>query len=71
MNYLRQAGYMNYEISNWSLPGHPSRHNLTYWQNLPTSVWVLARILASADRFSDERDPLPSIKRLQKADPHR
>src|SRR5437763_10891157 len=32
---LRAAGYINYEISNWSLPGHHSRHNLTYWQNLP------------------------------------
>jgi len=32
---LQQAGYLNYEISNWALPGHHSRHNLTYWQNLP------------------------------------
>src|SRR6266487_4267758 len=32
---LQRAGYVNYEISNWSLPGQHSRHNLTYWQNLP------------------------------------
>ena len=32
---LQTEGYENYEISNWALPGHQSRHNLTYWQNLP------------------------------------
>lgn len=32
---LRQAGYINYEISNWALPEHQSRHNLTYWQIFP------------------------------------
>ena len=25
------AGLLNYEISNWSLPGHESRHNRLYW----------------------------------------
>lgn len=28
---LAQAGYEQYEISNWSLPGYRCRHNLTYW----------------------------------------
>lgn len=28
-------GYHQYEISNWSLPGHESRHNLQYWRNWP------------------------------------
>jgi oxygen-independent coproporphyrinogen III oxidase len=32
---LAQAGYHHYEISNWALPGHECRHNLTYWHNLP------------------------------------
>lgn len=32
---LAEAGYHHYEISNWALPGHECRHNLTYWHNLP------------------------------------
>ena len=32
---LADAGYQHYEISNWCLPGLPSRHNLAYWLNRP------------------------------------
>jgi oxygen-independent coproporphyrinogen-3 oxidase len=28
---LDEAGLFNYEISNWSRPGHESRHNRLYW----------------------------------------
>lgn len=28
---LERAGFMQYEISNFSLPGYESRHNLKYW----------------------------------------
>ncbi|MEX2237425.1 MAG: radical SAM family heme chaperone HemW [Dehalococcoidia bacterium] len=30
---MSRAGYEQYEISNWSLPGRQCRHNLTYWRN--------------------------------------
>ena len=32
---LAEAGFDRYEISNWSLPGRESRHNLAYWLNSP------------------------------------
>ncbi len=32
---LAQAGYRQYEISNWARPGHESRHNLAYWTGVP------------------------------------
>src|SRR6185436_2898 len=32
---LSSAGYQQYEISNWALPGKECRHNLGYWTGLP------------------------------------
>ena len=32
---LTAAGYDHYEISNYAKPEYQSRHNLTYWHNLP------------------------------------
>jgi oxygen-independent coproporphyrinogen-3 oxidase len=32
---LAKAGYQQYEISNWSLPGYECAHNLVYWRNRP------------------------------------
>jgi oxygen-independent coproporphyrinogen-3 oxidase len=34
MDYLTAQGYVQYEISNWALPGRECRHNLQYWRNL-------------------------------------
>lgn len=63
---LRKAGYINYEISNWSLPGKHSRHNLTYWQNLPyIGMGAGAYSSFAGRRFSDEREPVEYIKKLK------
>jgi len=60
---LRNAGYENYEISNWALPGHHSRHNLTYWQNLPyIGMGAGAYSTFGGRRFSNIREPLEYIK---------
>lgn len=32
VSFLEQAGFPQYEISNFSRPGYESRHNLLYWQ---------------------------------------
>lgn len=31
---LREAGYVHYEVANWSKPGKQCAHNLTYWKNM-------------------------------------
>ncbi len=33
-DFLAQQGYVQYEISNWALPGRECQHNLQYWRNL-------------------------------------
>jgi oxygen-independent coproporphyrinogen-3 oxidase len=62
---LQAAGYVNYEISNWSLPGHQSRHNLTYWHNLPyLGMGAGAYSSFGGRRFSDVRDPQEYVRLL-------
>lgn len=33
LDQLARAGYMQYEISNFALPGYESKHNSSYWQD--------------------------------------
>jgi oxygen-independent coproporphyrinogen-3 oxidase len=64
---LQAEGYENYEISNWALPGYQSRHNLTYWQNLPyIGMGAGAHSYFGARRFSNILDPQDYIRLLKK-----
>jgi oxygen-independent coproporphyrinogen III oxidase len=64
---LQAEGYENYEISNWALPGHQSRHNLTYWQNLPyIGMGAGAHSFFGGRRFSNVLDPQEYIRLLKK-----
>lgn len=64
---LQREGYENYEISNWALPGHQSRHNLTYWQNLPyLGMGAGAHSCFGGRRFSNILDPQEYITLLEK-----
>src|SRR6266853_2897805 len=64
---LQAEGYENYEISNWALPGHQSRHNLTYWQNLPyLGMGAGAHSFYAGRRFSNILDPQEYINLLKK-----
>ncbi|MFC4262504.1 radical SAM family heme chaperone HemW [Ferruginibacter yonginensis] len=35
LQLMKNAGYEQYEISNFCLPGHRSKHNSSYWQGKP------------------------------------
>jgi oxygen-independent coproporphyrinogen-3 oxidase len=64
---LQAEGYENYEISNWALPGYQSRHNLTYWQNLPyIGMGAGAHSFFGGRRFSNVLDPQAYIRLLKK-----
>ena len=63
---LQEAGYENYEISNWALPGHQCRHNLTYWHNLPyMGMGAGAHSSFGGRRFSNILDPAEYIRLLK------
>src|SRR6266446_3487768 len=63
---LQAAGYQNYEISNWALPGYQCRHNLTYWHNLPyLGMGAGAYSSFGGRRFSNVLAPLEYIRLLK------
>jgi oxygen-independent coproporphyrinogen-3 oxidase len=63
----RAAGYEQYEISNFSLPGCESRHNLKYWTGAP--FYGFGCSAHSFDgrrtRWSNERDARAYVKLIE------
>jgi oxygen-independent coproporphyrinogen-3 oxidase len=63
---LAAAGYRQYEISNWALPGHACRHNLTYWHNLPyIGLGAGAHGWYSGQRYAEARPIRDYIARVE------
>ncbi|HEY8489659.1 MAG TPA: radical SAM family heme chaperone HemW [Dehalococcoidia bacterium] len=62
---LAESGYLQYEISNWSLPGRACRHNLTYWENRPyLGLGPGAHSCFGGRRFSVVRSPRAYVRAL-------
>ena len=59
---LAEAGFEQYEISNWSRPGRASRHNLTYWRDEPyLGIGSGAASSFSGRRYKNTTDPAAYI----------
>lgn len=66
VSQLAAAGYEHYEISNWSLPGRRSRHNLKYWRREP--YWGFGAGAHSFDgrtRWANVHDPARYVRLIE------
>lgn len=69
---LSAAEFEQYEISNWSKPGHQCRHNLQYWRNLPyVGVGPGAHGYAGGVRYATILSPQRYIKALSEVGDNR
>lgn len=64
--WLRRAGYHQYEVSNFALPGHECRHNIGYWQG----AWYLGMGLAAHSMLPpDEKQAAQGAAYVRRANP--
>jgi oxygen-independent coproporphyrinogen-3 oxidase len=63
----RAAGYEQYEISNFCLPGRESRHNMKYWTGAPYFGFGCSAhsFDGRLSRWSNERDALAYVKLVE------
>jgi len=63
---LRNAGFQQYEISNFAKPGFECRHNLRYWKNLPViGIGPAAASWYDGKRAANVADLAKYIKRIE------
>jgi len=63
IDYLKERGYAHYEISNFSLPGSESRHNMKYWTFQPyIGFGPGAHSFIEGSRFSNDMSAEEYIK---------
>jgi oxygen-independent coproporphyrinogen-3 oxidase len=66
---LARAGYVQYEISNWALPGRECRHNMTYWQNYPyLGFGAGAHSFADGSRYYNVYSPDEYVRRMTRGE---
>jgi len=66
LDRLADAGYEQYEISNFSRPGFESRHNLKYWTLDPVfGFGVSAHSFDGRQRYANERDTSKYVSRIE------
>ncbi|SEF48344.1 radical SAM family heme chaperone HemW [Paenibacillus sp. UNC499MF] len=71
MRRLKEAGYAQYEISNFARPGYESRHNTTYWRNRPYyGLGAGAHGYAEEHRHVNVKGVQPYIDRTKEGLPH-
>jgi oxygen-independent coproporphyrinogen-3 oxidase len=67
---LGQAGYEQYEISNWARPGRSSRHNLTYWRDEPyLGLGAGAASCFGGRRYKNGPDPAAYVEAMANGGP--
>jgi oxygen-independent coproporphyrinogen-3 oxidase len=67
LDRLAEAGYEQYEISNFARPGYASRHNSKYWQLDPVfGFGVSAHSFDGGQRYANERDAATYVELIEK-----
>ena len=65
VDFLGQAGFEHYEISNYALPGFACRHNMAYWQNSNYVAFGPAAVgTIGSERYKNEADIFRYVKKL-------
>ena len=65
---MAEAGYQQYEISNWARPGQECRHNLVYWRNGDwLGLGAGAHSHLGGTRFADVYSPKRYVQLVQEA----
>lgn len=63
---LAEAGYDQYEISNFARPGSESRHNMKYWRLDPVyGFGVSAHSFDGKERYANERDTAKYVQMME------
>ncbi len=66
---LADAGYLHYEVSNFALPGHYSKHNMSYWTGEPyLGLGPSAHSFKNRSRFWNIANTAAYIAAIQQGD---